>query len=89
MMVSDEIHDVPNPLQGVVDELAKNFTELTKAYASLCNEILHLSRHVVFHEHALKHIAQNSHHHHPGSDTDHHHDHENHTESENEISTVR
>lgn len=84
VMVSDEVHDVPNPLQGVVDELTKNLTELASAYKLLCQEVFHLSRHVVFHEHALKHIAMAAHHHHGEPD----HDHQNLTESENEISTV-
>ena len=100
-MVSDQ-----NPLEGVVEEvtrnlteltrnlteLTRNLTELTKAYESLCQEVLHLSRHVVFHEHALRHIAQAGHHHHGGhSESGAHDRHEhghNHTDSENEISQV-
>lgn len=42
-------------------ELRRNLTELTIAYKELCQELGHLSRHVAFHEKALKHIAKYGH----------------------------
>ncbi|KAI1287078.1 hypothetical protein HDE_10560 [Halotydeus destructor] len=70
-----------------IAELRQNLTSLTEAYNSLCKEIYHISRHVIFHEHALRHIAQAGHkgsgagHGHHGAGHGHHaggHHHEHH-----------
>lgn len=41
--------------------LRQNLTELAIAYKELCEELGHISRHVAYHEKALKHIAKFSH----------------------------
>lgn len=103
-MVSDESVDdqliirpeiLLTPEQLVIQELKKNLTELTEAYNSLCQEIKHLSRHVLFHQHALVHVAKMTPHSNGANDTlnyhhetHDHHSHHHHNETENEVSTV-
>lgn len=36
-----------------VVDLRRSVSELTEGYTALCQEIYHLSRHVIFHEHGM------------------------------------
>lgn len=50
------------PQDREIETLKATVETLTKSYNSLCEELQHLSRHVLFHEKAIKHIGLQAHH---------------------------
>ena len=57
---SEVTKDLPQELE--IETLKATVETLTKSYNSLCEELQHLSRHVLFHERAIKHMGLQGHH---------------------------